>query len=115
MVKHIELTHNSEIYNIIVGENAQENWDIISDADSLDIWFHLENNPSPHVILKTNKTKLADIDKKIIFLCGAECKNRSKLKSVKNTYVIYTEIKNVSKAEDIGSVYTKKTKRVCIG
>ena len=41
-------------FEIIVGSSSQENWDIIDDSCQNDIWFHLENLPSCHVIL-TNK------------------------------------------------------------
>jgi|688.fasta_scaffold202053_3 predicted ribosome quality control (RQC) complex YloA/Tae2 family protein len=119
MVKLIELKTNKndleKIYSVKIGENAQENWDLITESDQSDIWFHLESHPSPHVILKTEGIKLEDIDKHIIFMCSVECKNRSKLKLQKNVYVIYTQIKNVAKADEVGSVHTKKIKRICIG
>jgi len=35
---------------ILLGENAQDNWDII-DFESNHIWLHLDSFPSCHVII----------------------------------------------------------------
>ena len=44
-------------YIIEIGQNKQDNFDIINSADLKDIWFHVSDIPSCHVILKTyNKT-----------------------------------------------------------
>lgn len=103
-------------FEIIVGKNAQENWDLISNASQNDLWFHLGGNmPSPHVILKIpEKFVLKKIPKQIIFQCANLCKSHSKYCNIKKVSVIYTEIKNISKGEIVGSVYTKKTSEVII-
>jgi predicted ribosome quality control (RQC) complex YloA/Tae2 family protein len=94
----------------IVGENAQDNWNLIDASSQNDLWFHLENHPSSHVVLKMPNIKNAEkkISKQSIIHCAVECKNYSKLKNTKKVSVIYTEIKNVTKADKPGSVYTKK-------
>ena len=67
---------------------------------------------SAHIILEfTKKEKLT---KQIINECAMICKEHSKCKSYPSARVIYTDVKNVSKAGDIGSVYTKKTNLVII-
>tara|TARA_B110000208_G_scaffold191711_2_gene259722 strand:- start:3157 stop:3312 length:156 start_codon:yes stop_codon:yes gene_type:complete len=38
-----------------IGENAKDNWDILSNAEQTDIWFHLNTLTSPYVILKYDK------------------------------------------------------------
>lgn len=95
-----------------IGENAQDNWNIISDSNQNDLWFHLSNHPSCHVILKMPEgITYKDLSKQTLINCGIHCKLHSKFTNIssKNKMrVIYTEIKNVSKGERIGSVHTKK-------
>lgn len=92
------------------GENAQENWNLIDDSRQCDIWFHLENKPSPHVVLKTQNKK--KIHKQTLLYCAMLCKQHSKLSEHKNTSIIYTEIKNISKGKEVGSVITKNINRL---
>lgn len=94
-----------------IGENAQDNWDIIDKSDQKDIWFHLSNHPSAHIILRMNGIPLKKISKRTLIHCAVQCKKHSKFSDISNKqkiYVIYTEIKNVSKADKPGAVYTKK-------
>lgn len=95
------------IYNIKVGENAQENWDLISASEQNDIWFHVENNPSCHVVLSVGSKKP---HKSVINYCASLCKEGSKRKNSRTVNVIYTEIRNVRKADKPGSVTTRNTK-----
>lgn len=103
---------NKEL-TIWVGENAQDNWDILSKAHPYDFWFHLEDKPSCHVILclPDKKTK---INKQSIIHCAALCKEHSKFKDQKKISVIYTEKKHVTKGEDIGSVYTTRINKIIV-
>lgn len=109
-----QYTHNSTQddykYNIRVGESAQENWDLIQASEQNDVWFHVKNNPSCHVVLTVNPKK--DPHKSVINFCAALCKEGSKQKNNNNIIVIYTEIKNIKKADKIGSVTTKNIKYV---
>jgi predicted ribosome quality control (RQC) complex YloA/Tae2 family protein len=102
----------SKELTIKVGENAQENWDIISCSDQSDIWFHLYKNPSPHVVLCTENNK--KIAKTSIKYAASLCKEYSKLSNLKNVKVVYTYIKNVKKSDTIGSVYTSNTTIICV-
>ena len=99
-------------YKIRVGESAQENWDLIANSKQNDLWFHVDNNPSCHVVLTVIESKYPH--KSVINYCSALCKQGSKLNNNKNVTIIYTEIKNVKKADKIGSVTTKNTKNVKI-
>lgn len=87
---------------IRIGKNQQDNWDILDAADDSDIWFHVRDYPSAHVILKTDTLSPA-----LVLQCAQECKKRSKAKHLANVYVIYTERKNVQKSSAIGSVTTR--------
>lgn len=102
--------------NYYIGQNAKENWDIIDKSNQNDIWFHLSKFPSSHVILSIpKKVKLKDISKFTLIHCANKCKQYSKLKnSNQKIKVIYTEIKNIKKGKEIGSVFTKKEKYITI-
>lgn len=101
-------------YKCIIGKNAQENWNLIDSSDELDLWFHLEDNPSPHIFLKTNNSSKNKISKNVLKACAIYCKQHSKLKSNNNVSIIYTEIKNIKKTNIVGSVISSNTKKIII-
>jgi predicted ribosome quality control (RQC) complex YloA/Tae2 family protein len=109
-----DIVGTDNIYNILIGRNAQGNWDAISASDQNDIWFHIDGHPSPHIILKTNGLKLNKIEKNVIKACALKCKEYSKFANIRKITIIYTEIKNVSKADKIGAVYTKNLRSIVI-
>jgi predicted ribosome quality control (RQC) complex YloA/Tae2 family protein len=116
-------TFTYTIYNrnfqIFVGQNSKENWNLIDSADSFDLWFHIEGFPSGHVIIKetinTKNTKNAKIDyPNELLLNGAmHCKNQSKIKN-KHCKIIYTTIENITKGREIGSVNAKNIKYITL-
>ena len=106
MKTYIHIIENIK-YNIYIGKNAKENWNLIDNSESFDLWFHIEDYPSPHVIIsqdiKLNKEII--YPKEIIKLAAEYCKKNSKLKSsTSKIKIIYTEIKNLQKDKIIGSV-----------
>lgn len=101
-----------KIYDILIGVSDQNNWDIITNASQNDLWFHVDDQPSCHVIIKTNNEK--KIEKRVIMHAALMCKMNSKAKHQKNTKIIYTHIKNVTKGDTLGSVITSKTSVVIV-
>jgi predicted ribosome quality control (RQC) complex YloA/Tae2 family protein len=95
--------YDSIEYNILIGTNKYENFQLIDNAVDTDIWFHVENEPSCHVILK-NDSRIHDIPKQVIKRCAYLCKINSKSKIQNKSYIMYTQIKNVTKTEIIGQV-----------
>ena len=95
---------------IKVGENATENQQLCRQARQKDLWFHLENSPSPHAILEVGNG--SDSDVKASLRDGALLvKHFSKKRDLPRATVIYINAKFVSKdgAEDkMGSVSLKK-------
>jgi predicted ribosome quality control (RQC) complex YloA/Tae2 family protein len=92
-------------------ENAKENDLIRKNASQNDLWFHLENKPSPHAILEWNENvKNSDIYE------AAQCvKDNSKFKDQTKIYVIYIKVKQVKNAEQDGSVFLKsKAERLLV-
>ena len=95
---------------IHIGANAKDNWNIIDMAKPNDIWFHVEDHPSAHVILivPTELTQIKDVSKMTLKYRANLCKKNKENKDQMN--VIYTQIKNVTKADKEGSVTTTNCK-----
>lgn len=107
-----EIFENKSIeYIIQIGQNRQDNFDIIDSASSSDLWFHVEGIPSCHVILKTDQ-KINSIPHQVIKRCAYLCKINSKAKTQSKCNVSYTTIENITKTEIIGQVHVKKCKTV---
>ena len=107
---------------IRVGQNSKENWNLIDCADYFDLWFHLDDNPSGHVVIKeilnknlvlTRTNEFFDYPYELILIGSQYCKTQSKYKKSKVT-VVYTTISNVKKGKDIGSVFINKAKYITI-
>ena len=106
-------TFNNVEYSIIIGKNKYENFKIIDESNSSDIWFHVDGEPSCHVILK-NSLKLREIPKQVIKRCAYLCKINSKAKTQKKTTIIYTLIENVTQTNIIGQVITREHKTTTV-
>eukprot|EP01080_Neovahlkampfia_damariscottae_P001978 gene1978-1486_t len=100
MVRVYKSTEGSKIQ---VGENAKENDLIRKGSSQKDLWFHLENDSSPHVILSVQKSA----SKQEIYECSQLVKHYSKLKNMEKAVVIYLECKKVKKGEKDGEVELK--------
>jgi len=101
-------------FDIHIGKNKQDNWDLIDKSNKHDIWFHVANGPSSHIILKTNGSPLRDVPKQVITRCACLCKANSSSKSVTKCEIVYTQIENVVKTTRVGEVTITNTKTVII-
>ena len=114
MKTNIFLYNNIE-YTIYVGQNKTENWELIDAAEQRDIWFHIENMASCHVVLQNvEKVKLRDIPKQVIKRCAYLCKINSSVlvKTMSKCNVIYTPISEVVKTDIVGQVSVTSYKMV---
>ena len=50
-----------EKYEIWVGQNAQDNWNILNQSQQNYIWMHLDKFSSPYVIITTNDVNSKDL------------------------------------------------------
>lgn len=100
-------------YIIKIGKNKEENNQLIDESEETDIWFHVENEPSCHVILK-NSDKVREIPKQVIKRCAYLCKINSKAKTESSTVIMYTEVKNIEKTRRMGEVKVLIYKRVIV-
>jgi predicted ribosome quality control (RQC) complex YloA/Tae2 family protein len=97
------------IYNntkIVVGQSAQENWDMI-EFDTDKVWLHLNSFPSCHVIIDD----IAPNEDTIIYAARL-CKDYTKYRNLKNVKVCYTKCSNLIKGTDVGSVIYKSKRKV---
>ena len=105
----------SETITFTIGTNAQENFDIIDAAEETDLWFHVHENPSCHVVAaipnaeKYNHKEIAYIAKQGACIC----KQYSKYASHKKLPIIYSKIKDITKSSThIGSVTTNTNAKI---
>jgi predicted ribosome quality control (RQC) complex YloA/Tae2 family protein len=99
-----------------IGQNARDNIDAINAAKVTDLWFHIEDHSSCHVIasmpddIKFDKKQIMYIVKQGAILC----KQHSRYKSQQNTIIVYTTIQNVTPTNIIGTVTIQNRKTVTI-
>lgn len=105
--------HKTVEYLIEIGQNKQDNFDIIDLAIPTDIWFHVEGMSSCHVILKTEE-KIRNIPHQVLKRCAYLCKINSKAKTLSKCDISYTTINNVTKTAIIGQVHIKNYKTISI-
>ena len=104
-------------YTIKIGTNAKENWSLIDNSYSEDLWFHLDDLPSTHVIISQDANNNGDTfyPNQIIALGADYCKSYSKNgKKLHKVKIVYTEIKNLKKGKEVGSVYISKPNYITI-
>jgi predicted ribosome quality control (RQC) complex YloA/Tae2 family protein len=89
-------------YKIGVGKNQKGNIKLLKEAKMSDIWLHLKDIPSTHVIIRTNKTK---VDDEVLEFAAKLCVNFST--SSKGDFIVdYTQRKNVRVREGAKVNYT---------
>jgi predicted ribosome quality control (RQC) complex YloA/Tae2 family protein len=98
----VKVDNQFENNPIKIGQNAVENTMIISDSTQTDMWFHLADFPSCHLIIE-NSTKYP-ISTQMIQYCAEKVKENTKYKNIPKVKVNYTSIKNVHKTKTPGLV-----------
>lgn len=97
-------------YNILIGRNAKGNDEIIKLSNQNDIWFHVDNISSPHIILQNNGEI---ISKRYLNLIASWFKEYKT--NLPNKYtIIYTEVKNVKLTNTLGQVNVSNTRKIKI-
>lgn len=89
-------------FKIMVGKNEKGNVDLLKLAKKNDIWLHVKDIPSAHVIVKTNKLELP---KNVLEFAAKLCVNLSNLNS--GDYIVdYTQRGNVKPEIKANVTYT---------
>jgi len=99
-----------------VGQNAKENFDLIDDSEADDIWFHISQVSSCHVVasIPVDKNYDKNILKKIAVQGAVICKQFSKYKSERVVHVMYTKIQYLTKSPTIGAVSVEEYKTIIL-
>ena len=92
-----------EGYKVLVGRNSNENQKLLSIAKANDMWMHIRNVPSSHVIIKTDKQNLP---LSVIQSASKLCVDFS-IKSAGDYEVDYTKRKFVKIQEGSNVFYDK--------
>jgi len=91
-------------YPCFIGENAKENWDILTKAylnkNPNYLFFHLSSFPSCYVILHSEEK----VENNVIEECARLCLDHTKFRNMKGIYVDYTFISNTRKGDIVGEV-----------
>jgi predicted ribosome quality control (RQC) complex YloA/Tae2 family protein len=98
-----------------IGTNANDNHSVIDKGTPNDLWFHIANTPSCHVVVKLpdecDKKELRSIIKKGSLLCK---QNTKRFASLDNVEIMYTPIKNISKTHVAGEVIVSNYKSIFV-
>jgi len=92
-----------EGYKVLVGRNSNENQKLLSIAKANDIWMHIRDIPSSHVIIKTDKQNLPE---SVIKSASKLCVDFS-LKQAGDYEVDYTKRKFIKVQEGSNVLYNK--------
>jgi predicted ribosome quality control (RQC) complex YloA/Tae2 family protein len=106
---------NQEI-TFLIGSNAQDNINIITKSNSSDLWFHVADYPSAHIIAQISH--LEKLDKKsiqsIVTQGAVLCKQVSKYSSVKKLDITWAYVSNIKPTDVLGTVNVTQGKNIII-
>ncbi len=92
-----------EDYKVLVGRNSNENQKLLAIAKANDLWMHIRNVPSSHVIIRTDKQNLPE---SVIKAAAKLCVDFS-VKNPGDYEVDYTKRKFVKVQEGSNVLYNK--------
>ena len=92
---------------------------LIDESDPFDLWLHVENYPSGHVVIREkllgkNELEVPDYPNQIIAIGADYCKSQSKYAHYPKLKIVYTQIANLKKGKDVGSVFISKEKFIYV-
>lgn len=106
---HETFYFDGNTYEILIGQNKHENSELVCSSHEDDLWFHVQDMPSCHVILR-HVIGVKKYPKQVIKRCAYLCKINSKSKILPKCDIIYTNLSNITPTDVIGEVVTRNTK-----
>ena len=98
-----------------IGQNAEDNDAVIDSALPNDIWFHVDNKPSCHIVASVpdnmDRTNIKYIISQGVVLC-----KKLSYPSEKKLPILFTRVKNIQKTNIAGRVFIPedcKSIKVC--
>ena len=88
---------STQYHEVFVGKSWQENEALIKASGPSDVWFHLDNQPSCHVILKNEfNVPFNRITKSLLKKCSLLVKqNTNKCIEHEKQTIVYTNVDNI--------------------
>ena len=98
-----------------IGQNRNDNFNVIDKGSSSDLWFHAKSESSCHVVAiipeDIERNELKYIIKQGALLCKT---HTHKLKDLHNVEIIYSQIRNIKKTRTPGLVNVSNEKKIVI-
>jgi len=92
-----------EGFKVMLGKNEKGNIELLKEAKKRDIWFHIKDTPSSHVIIRTDKTS---VPQSVLDFAAKICVEFSVTK--KGTYLVdYTQRRNVKVHDGANVTYVE--------
>ena len=114
--KQVILVTNKEI-TFYIGENAEDNMNVLNIGKNSDIWFHAHDTSSCHVVADMPE-KYTKKEKGYIIKIGANlCKQHTKkLANQREIMISYTRLENISQTDVVGTVQyiDSRHKTICV-
>jgi len=102
-MKTVNIDIMNHFVSFRIGQKASDHHPMLDDSNPSDIWFHLENRPSCHIIASIPNNISRETVKKIIRHGIRLSKEHATLKE-KSVNVIYRRVRNVFKGTIEGQV-----------
>jgi predicted ribosome quality control (RQC) complex YloA/Tae2 family protein len=98
-----------------IGQNQNENFNVIDKGHPDDLWFHAYGISSCHVVAII-PNDISKTDRRYIIKAGALLckKHTNKLACINGVEIVYTEIRNLQKTKTPGCVKLVKQKTIKI-
>lgn len=99
-----------------IGTSQQENHDVISLGKATDLWFHLADMSSAHVVavlptIKITRKQRGNIIRRGAYLCKMYT---TKAASISSVSVTYSAIQYVTKTDTPGSVVVREAHEITV-
>lgn len=102
--QNIGITIFIENFKVSIGRNWKENKALLESAKSEDMWLHIKDYPSSHMIIHSGKTKIPQV---VLYKAGSILAHFSGLKT-SNLQIDYTKRKFVKLANKANVTYAKE-------
>jgi len=107
------MEYAGKTYTIYCGKDAKNNDELLDECEPEDIWFHVANQSSGHVVLKNEeKSTVKKVPRQVIKRCACICK--ASIRASGKCEIIYTERKNITKTSTLGRVVTENVKTITV-
>tara|TARA_B100000780_G_scaffold1775_1_gene1531 strand:+ start:342 stop:701 length:360 start_codon:yes stop_codon:yes gene_type:complete len=98
-----------------LGENAEDNWDLFERSKEINenyIWFHLNSFASPYVIMYATIDEIKSLSDSYLNYGGILCLENSKYSYLRDTKIIYSELKKLKKGDKVGEIIITGKKKL---